>query len=297
MSIVLGVDAGGTSCRALALDARRRVVWCGQSGAANLASTPEALLRENLAHLLQGAPSAEVVVGCFAGALTTGDFARGEALIRGTMPASRIVVLPDYAAAVRASQPRYHLVAVLGTGSIVASRSRDGFHRSGGNGYLLGDEASGFRLGALALRAWLGDPSSVGLGIRRAMRRTFGSADRAEVVAKCYRPVPAVASIASLAPFALASWARSEQPLADAVDRELDAFAQVVVCHTRRYVAAGPTLRIAGAGGLWKASPHLMRAVERRVQAHLPEHRVSFARLRVEPVMGAALLALDESQR
>ena len=73
MGVYVGLDCGGSSCRALGVTATGDVVHQGQAGPANILSTPRGRLKENLRRALEGCPPADVVCGCFAGLLTQAD--------------------------------------------------------------------------------------------------------------------------------------------------------------------------------------------------------------------------------
>src|SRR5687768_11645928 len=137
MSVFVGLDCGGSSSRVLAVDFDGNIVFQGQSGAANLASTPENRLRRNLSHATDGCPHADYVCGCFAGLVSDDLRRRGEDHLKSLFPRAEVRAEPDYTAALYASPPGTDVCVIAGTGSLVCSRGADGILKSGGMGYIL----------------------------------------------------------------------------------------------------------------------------------------------------------------
>lgn len=153
----LGVDGGGSGCRAVLADASGRVLGRGAAGPANVFSDPDGALANVLA------ASAQAMAGVCAAAEVTavlglaGVNATGAA-IAARLPFAFSRVESDVLIAVRgAMRDAAGIVAAIGTGSVFA-RQLDGEIRAvGGWGLTLGDEGSGAWLGrsvcARALRA------------------------------------------------------------------------------------------------------------------------------------------------
>lgn len=153
----LGIDGGGTGCRAALADAGGRVLARAEAGPANIASdypgaraaivqVAEAALRQAAAG---GAPVPEAPGGQIravlglAGANLSGAAAR----LAAELPFQALVV-QDVTTSVRgALGPDDGIVAAIGTGSVFARQQGGAVHAIGGWGLRLGDEASG---------AWIG---------------------------------------------------------------------------------------------------------------------------------------------
>ncbi|RZQ61758.1 N-acetylglucosamine kinase [Amycolatopsis suaedae] len=164
--LVVGVDAGGTSTRALLVDRTGDVLGVGRSGGANPnAHTPEVAagrIAEAIQAALEGADPGAVracVVG-MAGVSKLTDPAVAEVFESAYAPLElgtrvRMVTDAEAAFASATSEPD-GTVLVAGTGSI-AGRIRDRrlVSTSGGYGWLLGDEGSAFWIGREAVRATL----------------------------------------------------------------------------------------------------------------------------------------------
>jgi glucosamine kinase len=160
MTFYLGIDGGGTGCRAAVAGADGLVLGEGAGGPANVFSDPEgaraSVLDAATAALAAagvGAGLGEVVaVLGLAGANVRGRAAR----VAEGLPFARVRVVSDALISARgALGAEDGVIAAMGTGSVFAAQ-RDGAVRTiGGWGFLLGDQASGARLGRSLLEAAL----------------------------------------------------------------------------------------------------------------------------------------------
>ncbi|MDX6351275.1 MAG: hypothetical protein QOF84_6065 [Streptomyces sp.] len=172
--LVIGIDAGGTHTRAYLADDDGAVLGEGAGGPGNAISVPRAeLTRHLVAAIRAAAPDARQrgavrsVVGGFAGgASDAGPDAGYElamscldaALSANGITARSIEVLGDIEIAFASADgtPSDGLAIVAGTGAVAARiENRRRLYLSDGNGWLLGDNGSGFWLGREVLRAAL----------------------------------------------------------------------------------------------------------------------------------------------
>jgi glucosamine kinase len=165
MTFFLGIDGGGTGCRAAVADPSGRVLGHGTAGPANIASDPEtarrnilSAARAALAASATGADLTDLVAGLgLAGANASGA---ADAL-RHSLPFARSRIETDaVTATLGALGDADGIVAALGTGSVFTQRHHGAIRQFGGWGLVLGDEGSGGALGraamAEALRAFDG---------------------------------------------------------------------------------------------------------------------------------------------
>lgn len=162
MAVFLGIDGGGSGCRAAVCDAAGRILGRGQAGPANIASDP-AGARDNLQAAagaalaeagLPGPGALRATVMGLAGANLGGAVAD----LVTALPYAPLQVVSDAVTAVAgALGDRDGIVAAMGTGSVLAVARAGTVRLYGGRGFLLGDEGSGAVLGrrlmAEALRA------------------------------------------------------------------------------------------------------------------------------------------------
>ncbi|GGA97783.1 N-acetylglucosamine kinase [Brucella endophytica] len=153
MELFLGIDGGGTGCRAALADQTGRIIGRGKSGAANimtdidtarmnvLAATGQALAEAGLDESAYGSISA--VLG-HAGANVNNNGARFEEML----PFARATVKSDVIIALHgAVGDGDGTVVVLGTGSVFVTREKGHIRTIGGWGFKVSDLASGARLG------------------------------------------------------------------------------------------------------------------------------------------------------
>lgn len=144
----LGLDGGGTGCRAVLADGAGRVVGRGSAGPANIMSDREGALAAIMAAAGQamGAVPPAQVVACLG--LAGANISGARDWLAPMLPFARARVEHDAVTAVAgALGPRDGIVAAMGTGSVFSRRLGEAVLSIGGWGPVLGDEGGG---------AWLG---------------------------------------------------------------------------------------------------------------------------------------------
>lgn len=195
MALYLGVDGGGTGCRAAVCGADGRVLGEGAGGAANVFSDPDGARASVIAAAeaalaaagLAGRAGEVVAVLGLAGA-NVGD---GAATFARALPFARSRVVSDALVSARGALGAGDgVTAAMGTGSVFAAQ-RDGAVRTiGGWGFLLGDHGSGARLGrSLAEAALLAhDGLAAGSPLFAAVIAEAGGPDGLIAWARTARP-------------------------------------------------------------------------------------------------------------
>ncbi|WP_417724187.1 BadF/BadG/BcrA/BcrD ATPase family protein [Salipiger sp.] len=218
MSLLLAVDAGGSTCRfALETDGGRVDLALG---AANVTSDFDGALRTLVSGLSELAKKAGLradalndAPACLALAGVTGpDVA---ARVAGALPLRHAVVEDDQRAGViGALGERAGCLAGIGTGSFVARQTRGDLRFLGGHGLILGDEASGAWLGRGLLTRAL--HAHDGLAPRTPLTDELlsGMGGNTGIIAFARRAVPA--DFATLAPRVT----RGDDPASRALMRE-----------------------------------------------------------------------------
>lgn len=157
MPLFLGIDGGGTGCRAAVADAGGHVLGRGQAGPANIVTDPEGARANILAAAAQalgthGAPGDLHAVLGLAGANLPDYSAR----LLKALPFASARVESDVVIALKgALREGDGVVATIGTGSVFAVQQAGRIRAIGGWGLVLGDEASGAWLGRTLLSAAL----------------------------------------------------------------------------------------------------------------------------------------------
>jgi glucosamine kinase len=148
----LGIDGGGTSCRAALSDARGNLIGRGKSGAANILTDPDGALK----HIADAASQAFADAG-LAAQLTRVHAVLGHAgtnvgtavdYISSRLPFAQSQLVSDGLIALQgAIGDENGAIAILGTGSVFMLRKGDDIQSIGGWGFKAGDFGSGAKLG------------------------------------------------------------------------------------------------------------------------------------------------------
>ncbi|NEX46450.1 BadF/BadG/BcrA/BcrD ATPase family protein [Pseudotabrizicola algicola] len=256
MQLFLGIDGGGTGCRAVVADQDGFILGRGFGGPANIASAPDAARDSILAatHAAMSAalgakPSAQDLSSLRAGLGVAGANAAGAAgRLRLALPFARARIETDaVAAALGALAGSDGIVAAMGTGSVFAVRQGDKIRCFGGWGLVLGDEGSG---------AWLGRAA-----LSRALRATDGLEGMTPFLAQLLQDHGGAAGIVSFAQSALPtdfaalapSIVQSDDPAAQAIWAQATADVATVLSHLVA-LAPLPVTFIGGLGSSYAAA-------------------------------------------
>ncbi|MBL4927315.1 BadF/BadG/BcrA/BcrD ATPase family protein [Fuscibacter oryzae] len=243
MQLFLGIDGGGTGCRAAVADASGRILARAEAGPANIASD----LPGAMVNILRAADHALTELGAQpsmvrAGLGLAGANAAGVAeQLAATLPFAVARVVTDAVTAVMGALGEGDgIVAAMGTGSVFGVQRGGVVRQMGGRGLAMGDEGSGAWIGrailARALRAVDGLEDMTPL--LRALIDEAGGDDRVVAYSLTARP----ADYAALAPRVLTSG-----------DAAAEAVMQAATDHVAAAVAvlqAGQDLPVVFLGGL-----------------------------------------------
>lgn len=161
MGILIGIDGGGTGCRAIIADADGNLLGAGMSGAANIMTNFDGA-QQNITLACQQAinsagleqeeiHSAKAYLG-LAGA-NIGDYA---ARMIEALPFDECHIDTDAMTSLQgAIGDDDGVVAIIGTGSVFIYRVDGKVHTVGGWGFMVGDLGSGSRLGRSLLQETL----------------------------------------------------------------------------------------------------------------------------------------------
>lgn len=148
----LGLDGGGTGCRAVLTDADGRVLGRGEGGPANINSDRDGALAAIMAtaeQALGGRDPAEVAA-CLG--LAGANISGARNWLGPMLPFGRVRVVHDAITAVAGALGAGDgIVAAIGTGSVFSRQLNGEVESIGGWGPILGDEAGGAWMGRLFL--------------------------------------------------------------------------------------------------------------------------------------------------
>ena len=301
---VLAVD-GGNSKTDLALVARSGALLALVRGPTiSHQQVPIGTAMERLAALVREAQRASGVAGpaeigsfCVAGADFPADVRTLTAAIESAAVARRIAVRNDALAALRAGAPRGWGVAIVcGAGvNAVGVGPRGRVARLAGIGDLSGDWGGGYGIGreALAAAVRARDGRGPATALSTLVPRRLGKRRPIDVTRAMYDGRMDQRRLEELTPVAFAAAMQGDAVARDLIDRLADELAVMAIAVARRLRIARRELDVVLTGGVFRATdPAFHRRLEERIRAALPAARI--ARLEDRPVLGAALLGLDE---
>lgn len=299
MRHVIGFDAGGTKTVGLLADESGAVLRDARAGGGNLTTEGELGVEKTLFQVIDALdPPAPVDAVCLG--IAGADRPAHRELVREMLARlgfrRRVRVVHDAVVALAAGAPDgIGLVIVAGTGSVAYGADPGGrTARSGGWGWLLGDEASAFWLGHAAVRQ--GIRGADGRGPETTLFERIChqvGAETPQGLADWFyaqdRPRAGVAELAGLVEEAASA---GDTAASDLLDQAADHLARAARAVARQLRFPGP-YPLMLAGGTFRACPSLEPRLAARLE--LPDARIE--RLAVEPARGAVTLALQELAR
>jgi N-acetylglucosamine kinase-like BadF-type ATPase len=296
MSVIVGVDAGGSSTTVAVGDHTASKILTRHVG-------PAAVVRPSTVHL-----AAETIVDCVHTALTTLGSAEPTIAVVGAAGAGRadqaaalrealsgiltfpVHGCPDWEIAYRAAfDDGLGVLLIAGTGAIAVARDSSGtYHRIGGYGPAFADEIGGYNMGrgALAAIAQSHDGRGAPTGLRDAVFALLEVEDFDDLVR--WSQDADYGSIASLAAVVLDQAAGGDEVARLVVD--------AATAHLAAYVARAAELAglepatVALSGGLVHAASPLRPALSAAITHYVPGSRV--VPDAVDPVTGALKIGL-----
>lgn len=264
MRLFLGVDGGQTGTTALIGDDTGCLLGAGSGGPCNHAAAGEGRRK------LVRAVSESVAAACTQAGLDAGTvrFAAAcfgmsggpedkQEILRQMLPADVVLVTDDAVIALAgATGGEPGIVTIAGTGSIAFGRNAAGrAARTGGWGYIYGDEGGGFDIARQALRAVLRAAEGWGppTALAPALLEAVGSADANDALHRFYTPDWPRSRVAALAPLvdeiAMAGDAIAREILHNAA-QQLALLAASVRCQLWK---PGEPARVAWIGGVFRS--------------------------------------------
>ncbi len=302
--LVLGVDGGGTKTLAwlAARDVRAAVpLGCGLSGPSNPQAVGLATAQKNILEAIQRAfaaadlPPVPVAAACLALAGVGREPIRRAVLdwAIGSALAHAVRVVHDAQAVLAAGTRSDAGIAVIcGTGSFAYGESKDGNQaRSGGWGYLFGDEGSGYQVGCAGLRAVSqaadrrgGATSLTGLILDR-----LHVAEPAQLIPAIYGAPSARNAIAALAPLVFQAGAGGDRVAQQICSDAATELAGLVQSIARQLRFAHGQFDLALTGGVFRHQAAWSESITRMLDDQHCAPRAT--EIVAEPVAGAVVLA------
>jgi N-acetylglucosamine kinase len=300
---VLGLDAGGTKTVCLLASGDGVILSRARRGGANLQASGELEVEKVLHDVMEDAlAGTDALPDAICLGIAGADRPHDADVVRGIMrrigAKARVLVVNDALVALEAGAPgEPGVVIISGTGSIAYGRNAAGeAARSGGWGYVLGDEGSGYWIGRAALRAVLREADHRGprTALTPMLLQHFAIPQPQGLIHEVYhgnlRPA-AIGALASCVQQAFEQGDHVAVGILQAAARELEAAALSVA---RRLDLMGQPFPFILAGGIYRAVPWLQRELSERLPRAVPESRAEL--LEREPAEGAVAFALQEAR-
>jgi N-acetylglucosamine kinase-like BadF-type ATPase len=299
---VLGIDAGGTKTVCLLADEHGQVLAEARGAGANLQAAGELHVEKVLHDVMEEAlGDRDVVPAAICLGIAGVDRPDDAAVVRGIMKRigykARVLVVNDALVALEAGAPgKSGVVIISGTGSICYGRNGDGrAARSGGWGYVLGDEGSGYWIGRAALRAVLREADQRGpvTALTPLLLAHFGVARAQGLIHEVYHTSLKPAAIGALAMSVQAAFSEGDGVAIGILRGAADELEASALSVARRLGLVGTEFPFVLAGGIFRAVPWLEQELARRLPVASPRSRAIL--LDREPAAGAVALAIQEA--
>lgn len=322
MSLVLGIDGGGTKTVCVLVDDTGQVLSRGEAGASNYQSVGKKVAFSSIQSAIAGAIAqsrpkkaiaslgtvrVEAICLGLAGVGRSSDvqvvqsfvqqLQSSDALpITWTLQPSNIVICNDaLVALVGGLGHAVGIVAIAGTGSIVFGQNSQGCtKRVGGWGNILGDAGSAYHIAVSGLRAAMRayDGCDLQTSLQERIREHLSLSSIEDLVEVIYRQQKSnVAEIAALAPIIDREAASGDEVslriIEDAV-KELVQATQVVI---HALFSPAEVIEVVTTGSVWQGLSLMRQRFEASLVQRKPLAKILVPRY--EPAYGAALLALN----
>ncbi|HPH97458.1 MAG TPA: BadF/BadG/BcrA/BcrD ATPase family protein [Anaerolineaceae bacterium] len=302
-SLVIGIDGGGSHTRAFLADDKGKVLGKGVSGPSNHNRVGDQLaeisLNDSIHKAFQQAnipyqPVRSICLG-MAGADRPADRSWLETWARKYQIASRIICVNDGQILISAGTPdEWGCGLISGTGSLAVGISPDGKNaRSGGWGYLAGDEGSGYWMGIQALQAITKSVDDRGPGtlLLELVLNFWKLENSSQLIPYIYGPNFERSEIARLARL-VQSAAEQGDSIALAIESAAGQELARMVLSVTRKLNFGSTTPCAFGGGVLTRYPALQRiTLNECLKMGLELSPLSLVE---EPALGAVRIALQQ---
>lgn len=300
---VLGIDAGGTKTVCQLADEDGVILAESRSTGANLQAVGELQVEKVLHEVMEAAlGERSIIPDAICLGIAGVDRPDDAAIVRGIMKRigykARVLVVNDALVALEAGAPgQPGVVIISGTGSISYGRNEAGqAARSGGWGYVLGDEGSGYWIGRAALRAVLraADQRGKATALTPLLLEHFGVDRPQGLIHEVYHSNLKPAAIGALAQRVHQAFRQGDEVAIGILRGAANELESAAMSVARRLDLAGQPFAFILAGGIFKAVPWLNEELTRRLPIVAPGCSVRL--LDREPAEGAVRLALLEAR-
>ncbi|HKE03381.1 MAG TPA: BadF/BadG/BcrA/BcrD ATPase family protein [Blastocatellia bacterium] len=304
----LGVDGGGTNCRAAIIGDGGEVIGEGRAEAANhIRVGMETAINHVVEAVAQASQQAgvelpEITAACvgLAGVSHPDHHRLMLAALKEALPISDITLDTDARVALAgATGNKAGVVIIAGTGSIACGiNSRGRFARAGGWGPAMGDEGSGSYIGRRALESvvmsydYRGEPTSM----MEPILRHFGVSSPPELPPVIYDdPDSAMREIAQLSKIAVEAARKGDKVARGILKDAAKELAVATIAVIEQLRMERDEFQVAYVGGVFEAGELILDPLREEIQRFAPHATVAPP---IEPpVIGAARMATRMATR
>jgi N-acetylmuramic acid 6-phosphate etherase len=261
--LIIGIDGGGSHTVALLAekDESGRILGRGSAGPSNMQAVGEEramqAIDEAVAQAFDAAQRTRGTVAAAALGLAGVDHPEAAGVVRSwcakILLAESVSVANDATLLLEAGTPDgWGLAVIAGTGSIAFARSPDGkLDRSGGWGYLLGDEGSAYALALAGTRAVArsSDGSISRTRLTEQILAFMGLKEPLEMIHAVYRGDWDRARIATIAPLVLTAAEAGDAVAVAVVENEARELAKTALAAARKLALPMQRVPLALTGG------------------------------------------------
>lgn len=303
MTYLIGIDGGGTSTKAVVTTLKGEVIARAVSGPSNILKVGEEGLKKAILEILMTLEEQHQIdpdkiehwVLGLAGAGRENEKERAGNAVKSLGISKEITIESDaYIGILGAFMGNPGIIFISGTGSICFGLDEKGsLFRSGGWGYLLGDEGSGYYLGSQGVLAALKDFDGRGRKtlIRTELEKELSLDSIDQIIPLIYGSNSTTTeNMARLAPVVFRCLSAGDEIAGEIVDSACREIAVMIEAVAIKMNQAGAPLEVAYAGSVFKQKEVLVP----RIIAELNDHHkgVNFQKPSLEPALGAIVLAL-----
>lgn len=288
MEYYLGVDGGGSKTTAVVSDEKGNIVACVCGRTINYYSNPYEKARQNFKEMID-----ETGINDFASAVigmsALSDRADSETAHKfadGIITAEKLIMTSDIEIALNAAECNTaRAVLICGTGSMAAAVDENGnYFHSGGWGYLLGDEGSGFSVALRAVKKALVliDENKEDDLLVKKFREFFGVRTTDDILEKFYNPPIPRDELAAFCKCVFEAYREESLSAADVIESEAKEAAALSNRILSRLPENSPMFLF---GGLFENAPEYVQLLNDRLD-------INAQLLTYPPVIGALLDAV-----
>ncbi|MGH9938079.1 MAG: BadF/BadG/BcrA/BcrD ATPase family protein [Blastocatellia bacterium] len=284
----LGVDGGGTNCRAAIVDTGGEVVGEGRAEAANhiRVGMKNAIIHvgQAVAQACQqaGIEQSEIAAACIglAGVSHPDHHRQMLTALKEALPISDIALETDARVALAgATGNKSGVVVIAGTGSIACGiNSRGRFARAGGWGPAMGDEGSGSYIGRRALESvvmsydYRGEPTSM----MEPILRHFGVSSPPELPPVIYDdPDKAMREIAQLSRIAVKAAREGDKVAREILKDASKELAVAAIAVIEQLRMERDEFQVAYVGGVFEAGELILDPLREEIQSFAPHAKIA----------------------